>query len=56
MSEHRSQGNAPDERPDPASSPFDRPEVMTGYPLSPEEKRHVDEVAESNDQKRESEE
>jgi len=50
VSEAPSQDDAPDQ-PDPASSPFERPEVMTGYPLSPEEKKHVDEVAESDDEK-----
>ena len=36
------------DRPDPApsASPFDQPKIMTGYPLSPAEKKEVDRVVE----------
>ena len=32
--------------PDPSTSPFKRPGVMTGYPLAPDEQGHVDRVVE----------
>lgn len=32
--------------PTPSSSPFGRPKIMTGYPLSPAEKKQVDRVVE----------
>ena len=36
---------------DPTESPFARPNVMTGYPLSPDEKKHVERLAERDDTK-----
>lgn len=38
-------GSKPSE-PAPSSSPFERPKIMTGYPLSPAEKKQVDRVVE----------
>lgn len=37
------EGSKPSES-TPASSPFERPNIMTGYPLSPGEKKQVDRV------------
>ncbi len=34
------------QQPDPSASPFRTPEVMTGYPLSPNEQETVDRVVE----------
>lgn len=34
---------------EPATSPFSHPNVMTGYPLSPEEKRHVERLSRRDD-------
>ena len=37
---------------EPDESPFDAPEVMTGYPLSPDEQERVDRIVEEANKKK----
>jgi hypothetical protein len=43
--ERQSEKQSAENPSDPSSSPFEHPGVMTGYPLSPDEQKHVDQVA-----------
>ena len=47
--DERQDGGTP-QQPAPDTSPFSRPGVMTGYPLSADEKAHVEQVIEQSRQ------
>jgi hypothetical protein len=45
--------SGPAEQDDPVATPFERPEIMKGYPLDPEEQAAVEKVIEEGQEARE---
>jgi hypothetical protein len=45
VTERDQEDHAVEPQPDPSTSPFARPGVMSGYPLSRDEQEHVDRLA-----------
>ncbi|MGH3041375.1 MAG: hypothetical protein ACRDNG_06515 [Gaiellaceae bacterium] len=55
MTEIRREEQGIEPQPNPSTSPFTRPGVMTGYPLSRDEQEHVDRLADGYEEQDEDE-